>query len=70
VTDPNVAELVEAFDALHCPQCRALRTEIEALQAGPPDDDRELEALRRWQRHKDEAHPQLSAYLRRHDPYP
>jgi hypothetical protein len=68
VDAPSVAELVAAFDAMRCPQCIAQRTEIEALLAGPPDLDVGLEALRRWQQHKDSAHPQLSAYLRRQDP--
>jgi hypothetical protein len=66
--EPSVGELVEAFDAMHCPQCQTLRTEIETLMAGPPDDDREIEALHRWQRHKDDEHPLLADYLRRQDP--
>jgi hypothetical protein len=36
--------------------------------AGPPNDDAELAALHRWQRHKDDQHPLLSAYLRQQDP--
>lgn len=63
--EPTVAALVEAFDALSCAECRALRAEIEPLLDQP--GDAALAALRRWQHHKDDQHPQLSRYLRGND---
>jgi hypothetical protein len=59
----TVAEHVQAFDVMHCAECRELRAEVEPLLDGDPD--RALEALRRWQQHKDDQHPLFSSYLRR-----
>jgi hypothetical protein len=39
-----------------------------ARRPATPDEDVELEALRRWQQHKDDEHPRFSADLRRQDP--
>jgi hypothetical protein len=59
----TVAEQAQAFDVRDCAECRELRAEIEPLLDGDPTE--ELEALRRWQQHKDNQHPLFSHYLRR-----
>jgi hypothetical protein len=53
----------QAFDVMHCAERFDLRTEVESLCEG--DSDRELEALHRWQQHKDDQHPLFSGCLRR-----
>ena len=58
----SVAEQAQALDVMHCAECRQLRAEIEPLLDS--GTDREMDALRRWQQHKDDQHPLFSRYLR------